>query len=256
MMSIHGCGDVTVRAAVTFDVESDCPGVADSYLGVKKGLPRILRLLREMDLQATFFVTGRAAQRFPDLVESLASKHEIACHGLTHTTLDGKSPSHVLELRKAKRLLEEVVGQTVEGFRAPRLRISSALFPALSTVGFRYDSSQVRWLPRQRKLQIENISIREFPLSLPNVFLRSPGGLQMFKTFFPQGKQPLTLYFHPSEAIPMIHPLRAAGIRSEGLLMRPDRWVNTGTPFIQRLEKLLRFLRRRRISFAPLRDYV
>ena len=256
MVSIHGCGDVTVRAALTFDVESDCPGVADSYLGIKNGLPRILKLLYEMDLQATFFVTGRVAQMFPDLVKSLASKHEVACHGLTHTTLDGKSPSHVLELRKAKQLIEEVIGHTVEGFRAPRLRISSALFPALSTVGYRYDSSQARWLPRHRQLQLENISIREFPLSLPNVFLRFPGGLQMYKTFFPQGKQPLTLYFHPSEAIQMVHPLRAAGISSEGFLMRPDRWVNTGTPFIQRLGKLLRFLRRRRISFAPLRDYL
>ncbi len=209
-----------------------------------------------MNLQATFFVTGSVAQKFPKLINALASQHEIACHGLTHTTLDGQSPSHILELCRAKRLLEEIVGRTVEGFRAPRLRISSALFPALVKAGYRYDSSQAMWLPRHRHLQLEYTNIVEFPLLLPNVFLRFPGGLRMFKTFSSRGKPPLTLYFHPSEAVPMVHPLRAAGIRASGLLMRPDRWVNTGAPFVKRLRNLLRFLRRRRFSFAPLRDYL
>ncbi len=208
-----------------------------------------------MKIQATFFVVGSLAHAFPKVIQTLSSRHEVASHGLTHSTLDGQSPDHASELRRVKRLLEEVTGQTVEGFRAPRLRISSALFPSLVAAGYRYDSSQAMWLPRHRRLQLGQTSIVEFPLSIPNVFLRFPGGLRLYKTFFPRGNPPLTLFFHPSEAVSMVHPLRAAGIQAEGLLMRPDRWVNTGVPFVNRLRKLLRFLRRRRFSFAPLRDF-
>ncbi len=235
-------------------MESDCPGVADSYLGIQKGLPRLLKVLDELKLSATFFVTGNVAQKFPQIVRALASQHEIASHGLSHSTLDGQAPTHTMELRRAKHLLEEVTGQAIEGFRAPRLRITPALFPALSATGYRYDSSQALWIPRHRQLQIEHTSIAEFPLQLPNVFLRFPGGLRLFQAICLQGKSPLTLFFHPSEAIKMIHPLRAAGIQAEGLLKRPDRWVNTGPQFLERLRKLLRFLCRRRVVFTPLRD--
>jgi hypothetical protein len=248
--------EMTIKAAITFDVETDCPGVADSHLGIRKGLPRLLKILHESKLRATFFVTANVAQKFPQVIQRLASQHEIASHGLTHTTLDGQSPQHIAELRKSKQILEEISGQSVEGFRAPRLRITSALFSALASAGYRYDSSQAMWLPRHRQIQLEHIGVKEFPLLIPNVLLRFPGGLQVFQTTLLRCKAPITLFFHPSEAIPMIHPLRAAGVQTEGLLKRPDRWVNTGSPFLKRLRKLLRFLHKRRISTAPLRDYL
>ncbi|MFX1474418.1 MAG: polysaccharide deacetylase family protein [Promethearchaeota archaeon] len=247
---------MTFKAAITFDVERDCPGVADSHLGITKGLPRLLKILSESKISATFFITGSVAQKFPQLIQTLAAQHEIASHGFTHTTLDGQSSRHIIELRKSKQILEELSGQTVAGFRAPRLQITSRLFPALALAGYRYDSSQAMWLPHHRQLQLECTVVKEFPLLMPNVFLRFPGGLQVFQATLLRGKSPLTLYFHPSEAIPMIHPLRAAGVQTAGLLKRPDRWVNTGYPFLNRLRKLLRFLHKRRGLLAPLRDYL
>ena len=45
-------------------------------------LPEMLAVLREKDVKATFFVTGRFAEKFPDLVKTIAADgHEIGSHG-------------------------------------------------------------------------------------------------------------------------------------------------------------------------------
>ena len=46
---------------------------------------RILRLLAEYEVQATFFVLGWVADRYPELVEEIAlGGHEVATHGYWH----------------------------------------------------------------------------------------------------------------------------------------------------------------------------
>ena len=55
---------------------------------------RILRLLAEYDVQATFFILGWVAERYPDLVKKIAiSGHEIATHGYWHELVYRQTPA-------------------------------------------------------------------------------------------------------------------------------------------------------------------
>lgn len=241
-------------AAITFDVEADCPGIVDSYLGIHRGLPQILNILQEFNISATFFVTGDTALRFPRIIRALAVHHEVASHGLTHSSFSSWSPSRIEDLTASKKILENVTKHSVEGFRAPRLHVSPHLFTALAEIGFRYDSSLAWWIPQHRQLNPEGDGIAEFPPLLPNAVLRFPLGLQIFKTACLCSQTPLILYFHPGEAVDMVPLLQGQSNQIETLFWRPDRWVNTGRSFLNKLRRLLRFLRRRQFKFSPVRD--
>ncbi|MGH2466374.1 MAG: polysaccharide deacetylase family protein, partial [Candidatus Limnocylindrales bacterium] len=82
-------------ASVSFDLDAEAAVLASApeaggRLGVmshqaygpRTGLPRLLRLLVERDLTATFFVPGYTAERWPDAVRAIRDAgHEIGHHG-------------------------------------------------------------------------------------------------------------------------------------------------------------------------------
>jgi peptidoglycan/xylan/chitin deacetylase (PgdA/CDA1 family) len=84
-------------AVLSFDLDADLfwsvwlngkPTLLDrsqGEYGPRVGLPRILAMLARHDLEATFFVPGRIAERYPDAVAAIAEAgHEIAHHGHNH----------------------------------------------------------------------------------------------------------------------------------------------------------------------------
>jgi peptidoglycan/xylan/chitin deacetylase (PgdA/CDA1 family) len=55
------------------------------YLSLRKPTRRVLDMLDEYDINATFFVVADVVEHYPGLVESIAERgHEIGCHGLHH----------------------------------------------------------------------------------------------------------------------------------------------------------------------------
>jgi peptidoglycan/xylan/chitin deacetylase (PgdA/CDA1 family) len=247
---------LTLEVVITFDVEADCPGIADSYIGVQKGLPKLLALLDEFKLNATFFVTGKTAKQFPELIRLLAEKHEIASHGFSHIISQSSPKQLIYELQKVRKHLQEVTGQAVIGYRAPRLRINTFLLESLKKIGFQYDSSLAWWLPKHRQLRPKAAGIIEFPLLLPNSLFRFPRGLQLFQIASLTRKTLIVLYFHPSESVPMRPLLQRAGLTAKEMLLRPDRWINTGSVFLKQFKKLVQFLHRRGATFETFRDFM
>src|SRR5437763_16784385 len=51
--------------AFTIDLEPDCPPFLRGYRGIEHGLPRLLDMLRDVGVPATFFTTGEVARRYP-----------------------------------------------------------------------------------------------------------------------------------------------------------------------------------------------
>src|SRR5438105_1693442 len=91
--------------AFTVDLEPDCPPFLSGFRGVEQGLPRLLDLLSELAVPATFFTTGDVARRFPAAVERVvADGHELGCHGMTHTAFTS------LGRDAARREIEESAG--------------------------------------------------------------------------------------------------------------------------------------------------
>src|SRR5262245_53456414 len=86
---------------------------------------RVLRILREANVRATMFVLGKLAEGYPQVVKEIqADGHEVACHGYGHVEIEQQSPDEFLfDLRRAKDLLEQIIGERVTGYRAPDFSI-------------------------------------------------------------------------------------------------------------------------------------
>lgn len=115
-------------------------------LRVEANTDRILRLLDEREVKATFFILGWVAERCPGLVRRIAAGgHEVASHGYGHRRVYQQKRAEFREdVRRSKAVLEDLTGTAVLGYRAPSYSISADTFWAfdeLHAAGFRYDSS-------------------------------------------------------------------------------------------------------------------
>ena len=106
----------------------------------------ILDLLDTHNTKATFFVLGKVAKKYPELIKEIFEKgHEIASHSYSHKTLFelGKD-GFENEIRSSVSILRKITGERVRGFRAPTFSISNETIWALDILekyGFDYDSS-------------------------------------------------------------------------------------------------------------------
>jgi peptidoglycan/xylan/chitin deacetylase (PgdA/CDA1 family) len=83
--------------------------------------PLILDALAERKVRATFFILGRHAEQWPELVKRVAAEgHSIGNHGYFHRKLHFKSPAYVRnDLTLGTRAIETIAGVHPRLFRAP-----------------------------------------------------------------------------------------------------------------------------------------
>jgi polysaccharide deacetylase family protein (PEP-CTERM system associated) len=97
-------------------------------------------------IKATFFVLAWNAERHPGLIREMHNQgHEIACHGYDHRLAYDMNPEQFREdIRNSKKILEDIIGDEVNGYRAPSYSITKRslwAFEILAEEGYRYDSS-------------------------------------------------------------------------------------------------------------------
>jgi polysaccharide deacetylase family protein (PEP-CTERM system associated) len=107
---------------------------------------RLLGILSDAGVTGTFFVLGCVAERFPQLVRTIAGMgHEIASHGYGHRLVYDQTPAAFRDdVRRAKRLLEDASGAPVTGYRAPSYSVTPRSLWALDILieeGYLYDAS-------------------------------------------------------------------------------------------------------------------
>lgn len=107
---------------------------------------RILDLLEEGGVRATFFVLGWVAERHPSLVRDIAARgHELGCHSYWHRLVYALDPAELrADTIRARDAIEQAAGVAVLGYRAPSYSITGASLWALEVLadlGFEYDSS-------------------------------------------------------------------------------------------------------------------
>lgn len=270
---------------ISFDVE-DWFQLVELRLGGDAGEPstdvdacvaRLLDVCDELEVRATFFVLGMVARHRPHLVRRIAERgHEIASHSLDHRLLYDRTVDDIRdELRASKRLLEDLTGVEVVGFRAPEFsvgRLDSSCFEAIAAAGFSYDSSVfpasgmrygIRGAPHA-PFEIETPAgkLVELPLATtPIGSWRLPiaGGSHFrllpasFVTWAARRAdrrdEPLVFYFHPYEFT------RRWLYASGGILRnRPvGKYVALHNFATWRIERSIRAVRRH-LDFVPLRD--
>lgn len=199
---------------------------------VENNTRRVLDLLDEYSIKATFFVLGWIAEHFPDIVLDIAKRgHEVACHGYGHELVYTLEPEAFrADVRRSKAFLEQLTGTPVLGYRAPSYSITQKSLWALDILieeGFAFDSSifpiihDNYGIPGAERFSYTITrpagSILEFPLTTLNlnmlgrkIALPIAGG--GYLRLLPAGviqwgmrrinqieQQPTVLYFHPWE---------------------------------------------------------
>jgi polysaccharide deacetylase family protein (PEP-CTERM system associated) len=119
----------------------------DSYESrLEVNAERLLALLAEYQVKATFFVLGHVARHHPDLVRRIdQAGHEIGVHGYWHVRVHRLTrESFAQELDRALEALTPLVKQPIVGHRAPYFSINGQSLWAIDVLqekGFLYDSS-------------------------------------------------------------------------------------------------------------------
>ncbi|MES9604949.1 polysaccharide deacetylase family protein [Actinomadura sp. NPDC000929] len=148
-------GGAAAVVALGFDVDAETPVLAQGgryaahastmshqAYGPDVGLPRILELLDDLEVPATFFVPGWVAERRPGLAASIVERgHEVAHHSYSHRPPTSMSPEG--ERADFERALEVFAGQGIEitGHRAALWEASWTTAELVAEHGLRYDSS-------------------------------------------------------------------------------------------------------------------
>lgn len=192
---------------------------------VERNMDLILTLLDAADTKATFFTLGWIAERYPELVKRLVAQgHELASHGYGHERAsDLTEPAFLDDITRAKGILEDLGGVSVQGYRAPSFSIGESnlwAFDSLLQAGYRYSSSiypirhdhygmpdapryahEVR--PGLLEVPITTLRMfdRNFPSSGGGYFRLLPYPLSrwMLNRVNSQEHQPGVFYFHPWE---------------------------------------------------------
>jgi polysaccharide deacetylase family protein (PEP-CTERM system associated) len=203
----------------------------DSYPSrVAGNFARMLDLFWESEVQVTCFFLGWVGKRFPDLVRKARERgHEVASHGYSHRPAFEMSPQAFYEdISKSKKILEDITGEPVKGYRAPSFSLTGQtpwLVKKVAQAGFLYDSSMFP-APRQYGgirtadyapyvISTDHGPIVEFPMSVATVLGRpmcffGGGYLRLFpyavvrrmaRQVLTEGR-PLIFYVHPRELDP------------------------------------------------------
>jgi polysaccharide deacetylase family protein (PEP-CTERM system associated) len=206
---------------LTFDVEdwfqvenfkqcfsfSSWPGCE---LRVEKNVHRILDLLDSVKLnnptnsscpmnhknspKATFFVLGWLAERLPHLVREIQARgHEVASHGFCHELCREQSRMDLKnDLEKSKKLLEDITGTPIYGYRAPSFSVDHEILRIIEDSGYFYDSSFNSFRLNRRYGQVElganNGSNNGISIQISDTFFELPiSNLKIGKYVLPWG---------------------------------------------------------------------
>ena len=116
---------------------------SEAAYGPTVGAPRLLDLLAEYGLKASFFVPGFTAERHPEVIERILREgHELGHHGYLHErpdTLDDAQEEAVLV--RGIEVLERLSGAKPRGYRSPSWELKPGTPALLKRYGFVYDSS-------------------------------------------------------------------------------------------------------------------
>ncbi len=135
----------------------DLPSLQSSVPGSPNSLADTLRLTPNGPIKATFFVLGWIAERLPHLVREIQARgHEVASHGYSHRLCGEQSTQDLKsDLTKSKKLLEDITGTPIYGYRAPNFSIDSDRLKLIEEAGYSYDSSFNSFRMNKRYGQVE-----------------------------------------------------------------------------------------------------
>ena len=227
--------------SITFDVEHDCPPYLTTTRGMEEGLPKLLDLMAEKRIKATFFFTAEMARRFPELVKRVIDEgHELGSHNYNHERLDKMTREEGAKaIEKSLRVLREF-GDVVS-FRAPNLQFPNYYYDILAKNGILVDSSKATYKGYRDGVKFFG-EVLEVPASTTSSVIRLPWRLQ--RIVHSRLKEPRVYFAHPWEFVPM-----------QGEKIRWDCRFNTGDKALELLGRLIDYYRGIKAEFLTMGEY-
>ena len=250
----HWPGGARVAVMLSFDVDNETiwlrngdtnvGGLSQGQYGARVGLGRILRLLDEHDIGATFFGPAISFSLAPEMIAAIqaSGRHEIGVHGWIHernAVLPRADEERLLKM--AVERITELIGQRPVGYRAPSWNFSDNTLELLIELGFLYDSSLMADdRPYELNAHGEPTGLVELPVDwiLDDAPLMNPLGdrysnprevLQVYKDEFDiayEEKTAFVLTMHPHY---IGHRSRIVALREliEYIKSKPEVWFGT-----------------------------
>jgi polysaccharide deacetylase family protein (PEP-CTERM system associated) len=227
---------------------------------IPRNVDRVLELCAAAGAKGTFFTLGWVAENYPEVVRRIVAEgHEVASHGMRHVRVWTQTPDQFRDdVETAKKLLEDVSGQPVRGYRAASWSMDERTpwaHEMLREAGYEYSSSfypiahDHYGVPNAPThpfyvsagiLEIPatttRIAGRNLPASGGGYFrlLPLPASLWLLRRAVRLGRAPAMFYFHPWEIDPEQPRMHGASARA-----RFKHYVNLHK-FERRFQKLLR----------------
>lgn len=222
-----------------------------------EGTNRILDVLKQNHVRATFFCTGNFAENAPEVMERIMQEgHEIACHGVDHW-----QPKDT-DFEMSKQIVERVTKRQVYGYRQPRM------FPVsdseIARVGYHYNSS----------LNPAFILGRYMHLTAPRTWFIKDGVMQIPASVTPWIRFPLfwlslhnlpeSLYHwlvrrtlkHDGYFVTYFHPWEFFDLKAHPEYNIPFIIRNhSGHEMVQRLDRLIKMLLEHQQEFITFKDF-
>jgi peptidoglycan/xylan/chitin deacetylase (PgdA/CDA1 family) len=229
----------------------------DEQLAIStNGTLKVLDLLKETGIKATFFCTANYAVHQPEIIAKMvADDHEIASHGYYH------SDFKVEHLHQSKIKLEELSGTTVTGYRMARMMpVDEA---EIAKAGYAYNTSmnptfipgRYNNLKKPRKWFFDH-NVLQIPASVSPV-VRFPlfwltfhnVGLPLIKWMSAAAHQKdgyLNLYFHPWE----FTDLKQERFGFPGYVSK-----NSGDDYVAKIKAFIKWAQAKGYAFSRTDDF-
>jgi len=109
--------------------------------------PQILDILKKYDARATFFVIGKNAEQYPEIVKRAFDEgHEIGNHTYSHPKMSSIDEQKIMdEIQKTADTIESITGKKSILFRSP----GGYLDDGLISTAHKFDCTPVLWSWRQ-----------------------------------------------------------------------------------------------------------
>ncbi len=223
-----------------------------------EGTLKILHILKQADIKATFYCTANYAQHRPEIIKQIVNEgHEVASHGYYHSDF---KPEHLLQSRLK---LQELAGTEVKGYRMARMMPVNER--EVEQAGYIYNSSiNPTWLPgrynnfskprtwfyQHNVIQLpSSVSpIVRFPLFWLSFHNLPMAALKWLCASAYKKDGYLNLYFHPWEFTDLNQPERFG---FPGYVSK-----NTGDAFVKRLAGFIAWAQEKNYVFGRTGDFI
>ncbi|MDD4879485.1 MAG: polysaccharide deacetylase family protein [Candidatus Omnitrophica bacterium] len=100
--------------------------------------PQVLDELKKAGIKATFFMTGKHVEQYPEIAKRVAREgHEVENHGYSHEVMVYYKMDELMrEIKGTEKIIRDVTGRTTKYFRPPKAWLNDTEKQKIKEMGY------------------------------------------------------------------------------------------------------------------------